>query len=489
MHRYWTLIYDVACMVGALFFALYLHDGHIVTGEGEPARPMIISLISSGFAIAVLLLFQTHKNLWAYLSFKDLGLVFVAVTTSIILMNACFYFILHYGVIPRSVLPLHWALAIVAMTGARLLVRQLSRPVVSGDSMAQKHVIVVGVGHTAELYMQFARKVMPNKVVIEGVVDENEALVKRYFHGCMILGTFDALPKILEQYRLHGVRIDQFIIAKPWQTLSQHSQEYLETLKRQYSIEIVHFDRQIGMEERCPEQERIQDSMEQSAPYIAIEGFYPKLKRAYDIGAALILLVACMPLMLLTALLVAVDIGMPVIFWQRRPGRYGKPFKLYKFRTMRPVRHRWYESRAMHKSRDHMRCSGVGRWIRRMRLDELPQLWNILRGDMSFIGPRPLLEDDQPEGGQARLSIRPGVSGWAQVHGGDALTADQKLIMDLWYIQHMSVFLDVRILIKTVLVVIHGDKPKLEIIEKSRTMLHGSHMESSPVRVAVSTMR
>jgi lipopolysaccharide/colanic/teichoic acid biosynthesis glycosyltransferase len=114
-----------------------------------------------------------------------------------------------------------------------------------------------------------------------------------------------------------------------------------------------------------------------------------------------------------------------------------------------------------------------------MRMDELPQLWNILRGDMSFIGPRPLLKDDQPEGGEARLSVRPGVSGWAQVHGGDALTAEQKLVMDLWYMQHMSLFLDVRILIKTLLFVLDGDKPKLEIIEKSRTMLRGSHLEPS----------
>jgi FlaA1/EpsC-like NDP-sugar epimerase len=90
---------------------------------------------------------------------------------------------LSFEIIPRSVPPLHWALAIIAMTGSRFLVRQLLRPVRSSAAIAQKHVIVVGVGHTAELYMQFARKVMPSRVVIEGIVDEDASLVKHYFHG------------------------------------------------------------------------------------------------------------------------------------------------------------------------------------------------------------------------------------------------------------------------------------------------------------------
>ena len=102
--------------------------------------------------------------------------------------------------------------------------------------------------------------------------------------------------------------------------------------------------------------------------------------------------------------------------------------------------------------------SSLGKWLRRFRLDELPQLFHILAGTMSFVGPRPLLPDDQPDNGSIRLSVRPGITGWAQIHGGDALTPTEKLALDRWYIDHISLWLDIRILLRTLLVIWKDDK-------------------------------
>jgi lipopolysaccharide/colanic/teichoic acid biosynthesis glycosyltransferase len=116
---------------------------------------------------------------------------------------------------------------------------------------------------------------------------------------------------------------------------------------------------------------------------------------------------------------------------------------------------------------DEFRTSGIGLFLRKVRLDELPQLWNILRGDMSFIGPRPLLFVDQPEEVSQRLAIRPGISGWAQVNGGKLITPDEKNALDLWHIGHVSFSLEMKIVWMTLLVMLRGDIRREEEISEA----------------------
>ncbi|OYX03933.1 MAG: hypothetical protein B7Z05_09005, partial [Thiotrichales bacterium 32-46-8] len=192
--------------------------------------------------------------------------------------------------------------------------------------------------------------------------------------------------------------------------------------------------------------------------YATPHGIYPRIKRGFDIVMGLISMVVLLPIMAITAVLVLLDVGFPVIFWQQRPGLHGKPFRLVKFRTMQGSRRRLDEPRLSHKSSDQSRMSPLGKWLRRFRLDELPQLFHMLAGTISFVGPRPLLHDDQPANGSIRLSVRPGITGWAQIHGGDALTPTEKLALDRWYIDHISLWLDIRILLRTLLVIWKDDK-------------------------------
>jgi lipopolysaccharide/colanic/teichoic acid biosynthesis glycosyltransferase len=186
------------------------------------------------------------------------------------------------------------------------------------------------------------------------------------------------------------------------------------------------------------------------------------VKRGIDIVLGAALFVLLLPVMLFASALVAADVGFPILFWQKRPGLYGKPFRLYKFRTMRKAGRKFGEGRLAHKSGDKKRTSQIGKWIRHLRLDELPQLLHIIAGTMSFVGPRPLLPDDQPKHGEVRLSVRPGATGWAQIHGGDALEPKEKLVLDVWYIRHMSLWLDIQIMLRTLFVVLKEDAKQRE---------------------------
>lgn len=182
---------------------------------------------------------------------------------------------------------------------------------------------------------------------------------------------------------------------------------------------------------------------------------YETVKRALDAAAAAVLLVLLAPLMLAIAAVSLAVQGRPVLFRQPRTGRSGKTFVMYKFRTMRPTP----DTGVAAVATDAERLTPFGRFLRRTSLDELPELWNILKGDMSFVGPRPLLPEYlgkyTPE--QARRhEVRPGLTGWAQVHGRNALPWPERFAMDVWYVDHRSLALDARILLMTVGAVLRG---------------------------------
>ncbi|RJF93641.1 sugar transferase [Sphingomonas cavernae] len=179
-------------------------------------------------------------------------------------------------------------------------------------------------------------------------------------------------------------------------------------------------------------------------------------RRAFDIVASLLGIVVLAPLALVIAALVALFLGRPILFTQTRCGRKGRPFRLRKFRTMT-------DARAADGSLadDAARTTPLGRFLRRFRLDELPQLLNVLKGEMSLVGPRPMLpESSLLEGdvGSVRSSMRPGLTGWAQVNGNTLLTEEDKLSLDLWYIAHASWRLDCQIALRTLLVLVRGER-------------------------------
>ncbi len=172
------------------------------------------------------------------------------------------------------------------------------------------------------------------------------------------------------------------------------------------------------------------------------------IKRIFDLFVAFLALLALAPVLAVVAWQIRRKLGSPVLFQQVRPGLYGQPFKLIKFRTMRDA-----VDAQGNPLPDSERMTPFGNFLRSTSLDELPELWNVLKGDMSLVGPRPLLMEYLPlySPAQARRhEVRPGVTGWAQVNGRNALSWDEKFKLDVWYVDNHSFWLDLKILLLTV---------------------------------------
>jgi sugar transferase EpsL len=172
------------------------------------------------------------------------------------------------------------------------------------------------------------------------------------------------------------------------------------------------------------------------------------MKRLFDIGFSLLLVITLSPFFLICFLLIKYKLGSPVLYKQQRPGLYGDPFFVYKFRTMTEERDKYGALLP-----DELRLTKTGVFIRKFSLDELPQLFNVLKGDISLVGPRPLLMEylDLYTSEQARRhEVRPGITGWAQVNGRNAISWEEKFKLDVWYVDNRSIWLDIKILFLTV---------------------------------------
>jgi sugar transferase EpsL len=181
----------------------------------------------------------------------------------------------------------------------------------------------------------------------------------------------------------------------------------------------------------------------------------PFVKRLFDLVMASIALVLLSPVMLVISILVAIRHGFPILFRQDRPGYLGRIFTIYKFRTMREDR-----DNQGNLLSDNQRLTHLGHFLRSTSLDELPELINVLKGEMSIVGPRPLLVQYLPlySPEQARRhDVLPGITGWAQVHGRNAIAWQEKFDLDVWYVDHRSFWLDLKIIALTIVKVLHRE--------------------------------
>lgn len=179
------------------------------------------------------------------------------------------------------------------------------------------------------------------------------------------------------------------------------------------------------------------------------------VKRLMDISISLIWIVILFPLFFIISILIKLNFKEPIFFKQKRPGRSGKIFYIYKFRTMREL-----IDKDGNILPDEKRITKIGKFLRKLSLDELPELWNVIRGDMSLVGPRPLLVEylDRYNVEQARRhEVKPGITGWAQVNGRNAITWEEKFKYDVWYVDNWSLWFDLKIIFMTIVKVIKGE--------------------------------
>lgn len=202
------------------------------------------------------------------------------------------------------------------------------------------------------------------------------------------------------------------------------------------------------------------------------------IKRFFDLFASLSLLILIWPLMLLLAVLVRINLGSPILFSQARPGRYEHVFNMHKFRSMTDAKDEHGELQP-----DDKRLTRFGQFLRNSSLDELPGLLSVIKGDMSLVGPRPLLVEYLPlyTAQQARRhEVRPGITGWAQVNGRNALSWEQKFEFDVWYVENQSLWLDIKILFMTVFKVLKRSDIS-HVGEATMSKFEGSKASEKPI--------
>jgi lipopolysaccharide/colanic/teichoic acid biosynthesis glycosyltransferase len=296
-----------------------------------------------------------------------------------------------------------------------------------------------------------------------------------------VLGTVEELPDILQSLEVHGVAVDRIVVAATPDRLRPNALETLLETEKTSDIVIQFLSEQLGLEDSSlgpsvlSDQERDGVSGRRAGAQLGnvIDVYANSTRRSFwfgkrivDVLGATFLIFMLIPFALLIAFIVALDVGFPVIFWQQRPGLYGRPFKLYKLRTMRAS-----HDKRKRRVPDDQRSSAIGQILRRIRLDELPQLYNVLIGDMSLIGPRPLLPCDQSTDYGARLSVRPGITGWAQVNGGRIISPSDKLMLDVWYVKNASFALDFKIALCTVTMILFGDRINTTAVKQAQSDL------------------
>jgi lipopolysaccharide/colanic/teichoic acid biosynthesis glycosyltransferase len=476
---YARFMIDLTCVALSPLVALLIRD-NFDTSIFRLQAVAPYAVICIVVAAVVFVVARLPRSLWRYTSLMDI-LHLIAVATIVLLAAlAASFYLNRMENIARSLPVIQWFLLIGSMAGVRVAVRLLreravrQRSKVEEPSTGPEHVLIVGAGDVAELYLRSVSEFAQGHISVVGILSSGSKMQGRLIRMHKILGRPENVQKILAELDLHGVPVERIIVMQPFERLSRDAREALLAVERSSSIEVDWLVESLGLRRGRASGLRGQlkaapDKGESQLPPVLTNnaalsrGRYHDVKRVIDIAGAILLTFALAPVLAVVSVLVAIDVGFPLVFWQLRPGRHGRRFKLFKFRTMRPA-HDVHGNRIS----DQLRSSTIGNLLRRSRLDELPQLYNILLGEMSFVGPRPLLPVDQPQLQNPRLVVRPGLTGWAQINGGRDISPEDKAALDIWYIVNASLWLDISILLRTLVMLFVGERVNRSAVQAAQ---------------------
>jgi lipopolysaccharide/colanic/teichoic acid biosynthesis glycosyltransferase len=446
---------------------------------------MPYSLISLCCASVIFFLGGVDRTPWRYSSVADHLQVIVLTVLTILLALVITFAVNRLAPVARSLPVLQGGLIVSILIAARSIARfwHTRQIHISGNRRDNEQpyetVLIVGVNTITELFLLSAKEFARQRLRVAGVLAEESNMRGRTIQQKPVLGTVEELQEILQSLEVHGVFVDRIVVTTSADRLQPRSLDTLLEIEKSSDIVVEFLLDRLGFEGVCQNKPIPSGQERNSAPRqravarmvggvdrTQAEKSFILQRRIVDVCGAALLAFMLTPIAVLVAITVALDVGFPFIFWQQRPGLYGRPFKLYKFRTMRAA-----HDKNLGRIPDDQRSSTIGQILRRTRLDELPQLYNVLIGDMSLIGPRPLLPCDQPAEYAARLLMRPGITGWAQVNGGRIISTFDKLILDIWYVQNASFVLDFAIVVRTVKIILFGERVNIHAINQARNHL------------------
>lgn len=478
MKRFVLLGVDLLLILGATVLALLLRDNfEFDVGHFEALFPYLLIIV--GCSAIVLSIVGANKAIWRFTTTNDYKKIVIACGVIVLASLALMFSLNRLDGISRSLPVLQLMLMPVMLISARVLIRSRNRQRIKpaqfksvSPSNSRTSVLVIGATTLAELYIRTLMEFAQGKIHVVGVMARRDTKLGRTIVGYKVEGKSDAVLERINELLVHGIQVDRVVVMTTHRNLSESEKSSLADVEAKTDISVQYID-ELALGSFLDRRVRQDDvaCSEESRPKFVLSNEhldelrrkpYWKLKRTLDAVFAGLLIVITAPISVLVAILVALDVGAPIVFWQQRPGVSGSPFRVFKFRTMRAARGvdgNWIP--------DEQRLSKIGKFLRQTHLDELPQLWNILAGQMSFVGPRPLLPKDQPEEYSVRKFVRPGLTGWAQVNGGRSVSAADKAALDIWYIENASFALDFRIFVRTLNMVLIGERSSAAMIGRA----------------------
>lgn len=442
--------FDVIWAMLAPPLALYLTNAQVLKSDIDSV--LLYCTVSSIFSLAAFLGFRIRDGLTEYFSVNDALAILKAVIAAGLMTSSAIFLLTRLEGIPRSAAIVHALVLAAGLVLWRLLVRMAYaevQPAHRPSETVAERILMVGATRLAAQYIQLLDSYSGQRQQVVALLDDGPKRIGRSIFGIRVVGPSSQLRATIDEYAIHGIHIDRVIIAGDDDLLPQETLAEIRRACSQYPIRLDFIPALIGLHKS-----RALDSAAatQEADTSAQLPSYLQIKRGVDLVFTLALIVLLSPLLLAVCVLAFVDVGSPIFFWQQRIGQHGRSFLLYKVRTLRPPFDWMGQSMP-----DDKRLSWIGAFLRKTRLDEFPQLLNVLVGDMSLIGPRPLLPQDQPENPAVRLTIRPGLTGWAQVNGGVSLSPKLKNELDEWYVRNASPALDLRIMFMTMRFLFTGE--------------------------------
>jgi lipopolysaccharide/colanic/teichoic acid biosynthesis glycosyltransferase len=462
------LVYDVVCAALSPLLALYVRDAYVLSYDGALTAG-IYCLVSLAFSLIAFAAFGIRDGMPRYFSVHDaIDLAKAVVVGELMTCVVLFTFTRLEG-IPRSTPLIHALVLGAGLIAARALAHLTARDdkrLSRRNLPASEHIILIGLSDLSSLFIKAVEAYAPGRQQVVALLDEQPSSIGRAVSGVRVFGPPAHLHSLIEEFAVHGIRIDRVVVGGEPDILAAEALSEIERVCGQRGLDLEFVPRLFGFHLQSagdgPAAADLALAPDDERPEYVVLPRYFRFKPVIDFFVSLLLTVALTPIWILVATLAFIDVGSPILFWQQRTGFNGREFLLHKFRTLKPP----YDWRGQ-KVADEVRLSWIGRLLRKTRLDELPQLLNVLVGDMSLIGPRPLLPQDQPAAPSMRLMVRPGITGWAQVNGGTHLSPSEKEELDEWYIRHASPWLDLRILVLTPVRVLTGNRPSAQALAQA----------------------
>jgi lipopolysaccharide/colanic/teichoic acid biosynthesis glycosyltransferase len=471
-------LFDTIWAFAAPLLALSVRDAYILNYKFF-ALTALYCLISGIFTLVACIAFRLHDSLPRYFSGHDaLDVVKAAVCALLMTYLVLFIFSRLEG-IPRGAPVVHALLLAGGLIAARVIARAYdSDPNVklAKSSVGRENIIMVGANHLTSLYIKLLGTAWPHRYNFIAVLDDRAQSTGRTMAGVNILAATNNLETVIDEFVVHGVETSRVIVGGEETSLAEDALKDIRRICARKKIKLDFVPQLIGLSELRPSIELAYEANPVAAPNFDLPRYF-EVKPVIDFVAALAMILF-FPLVIFAGILVLLDVGMPLLFWQERIGQGGRRFLLYKFRTLRAP----FDAEGKPVP-ERQRLSATGRLLRQSRLDELPQVLNMLVGDMSLIGPRPLLPVDQPKNPTTRLMVRPGMTGWAQVNGGKFLTPEEKDEYDEYYIRHASIWFDLYILWLTLKVVFRIGRHSDHAVSAASTVGFGKTGETTLARL------